>query len=127
MPAGRRDICGFGLGVLSNHTRGCAQMQELRIVFDTMEAESQMKELSKLLREVFVKHLPDDIVSNISDLALDISITDGGTAVGADGIFEHRALLRFGSRFNDIMTALRTRKLSDLAHGAAPAFRDSKL
>ena len=102
-------------------------MQELRIVFDTKEVESQMKELSKLLTEVFVEHLPDDIIGDISSLALDIAVTDGGTAVGAEGICEHRAFLRLGSRFHNIMTALRTRKLSDIAHGEAPAFRNPKL
>jgi hypothetical protein len=127
MPAGRRDICGFGLSVLSNHMRGYAQMQELRIVFDATEAKAQMDELSKLLTEVFVEHLPDDVISYISGLALDISITDSSTAVGTDGITEKRILLRYGSRFHDIMTALRTGKFADLAHRATPIFRDSKL
>jgi hypothetical protein len=102
-------------------------MQDLRIVFDSTEAESQMKELSALLTEMFVEHLPNDVVGDIYGLALDITITDGSTAVSANGILEHRVLLRFGSRFHDIMTALRARKLPDFAHGVAPAFRDSKL
>jgi hypothetical protein len=100
-------------------------MQELRIVFDTAEAEAQMTELTTLLREVFVDHLPDDIIGEISKLSLDISIVDRSTTFSADGIMEHRLLIRFGSRFHDFMSAFRAGKLGGLAHNDAPIPRDS--
>jgi len=99
-------------------------MQDLRIVFDTSEAEMQMEALSKLLK--IVKHLPDDIVSNLSGLSLDILVTDGGSALSADGILENRLLVRFGGRFHNIMAALRTGKIHDVAHSIPPLL-DSKL
>jgi hypothetical protein len=99
-------------------------MQDMRIVFDTTEAEAQMEELSKLLKTV--KHLPDDIVSNLSGLAFDILVTDRGSALSADGILEHRLLVRFGGRFHNIMAALRAGKINDIAHEIAP-LRDYKL
>jgi len=102
-------------------------MQDLQIVFDTIEAEAQVKEMSRLLREVFVDHLPDHIVENISGLTADISVTDGGTTLSADGIMEKRLVIRFGSRFHDFMSALRTGKISDFSHDIKPAFRDLKL
>jgi hypothetical protein len=99
-------------------------MQDLRIVFNTTEAEAQMAELSKLLKTV--KHLPDDIVSNLPGLALDILVTDGGTTLSADGIMEKRFLIRFGGSFHNIVSALRADKIYDVAHEIAP-LRDSKL
>ena len=99
-------------------------MQEIKIVFDTTEAEAQMDELRKSLK--IVNHLPDDIFSNLSGLALDILITDGGSTFSADGILEHRLLVRFGGRFHNIMAALRTGKIHDITHSIAP-LRNSKL
>ena len=95
------------------------------IVFDTSEAEAQADELAKLFREVFPDGISDDLVSNIRGLCSDVSITDGGTTFGTDGVMEQRLLIRFGSRFHDVMSALRAGKLSDFIHVNAPMFRDS--
>jgi len=102
-------------------------MQAIRIVLDTTEAEAQVTEMMELFREVFVDHVPNHIVDNVSRLASDISIADGGTTLSADGITENRLIIRLGSRFHDVMSALRTGKTADLSHDIDPAFRDSKL
>jgi hypothetical protein len=91
-------------------------MQQLKITFDTSEAEAQVAELVLLLRKVFVDHLPDYIVEYLSGLSSDIVIADGRTALGTDAILEKHFIIRCGTRFNDLMTALRAGKILDLAH-----------
>ncbi|MGB7601356.1 MAG: hypothetical protein WBM24_13680 [Candidatus Sulfotelmatobacter sp.] len=89
-------------------------MHAIRITFDTTEAEAQIDELGKLLREVFVEHLPNEIIGVLSKLSFEISIADRSSTLGTDGIMEHRIVIRFGRRFHDFMSALRTGKINDL-------------
>jgi len=106
-------------------------MQELRIVFDTTEAETQVNELSRLLKTnaddclLGADSFSGELIENILRLPFDVILRDGGTTIGADGILEKRFFIRGGSLFDDLMSALRAGKLSDFIHVNAPMFRDS--
>jgi len=96
-------------------------MQELRIVFDTKEAEEQVDEMVRLLELNMNNFLAgtgafDDAVKNLLRLAFDVVLRDAGSALGADGILEKRFIIRGGARFDDTVSTLRAGKLPSFIH-----------
>jgi hypothetical protein len=92
------------------------QEQRFSIAFDTTGVEKQVAELSDMLRHVFPDGIPNDLVENIPRLLLDVVLSDGGTALGTDGIGQRLITLKIGSGFEHLMAALRTGKISEVIH-----------
>jgi hypothetical protein len=91
-------------------------MQELRIVFDTAEAEAQMKELTELVNGLFPEGPSDEIVENLKRLSLNIILSDRRTTVGADGIGQYIIRPRFGAGYDNLMAAMRAGKIDRVSH-----------
>jgi hypothetical protein len=101
-------------------------MQDVRIVFDTTEAEAQMDELTKALKTYAndflfgtTDSLPDELIENILRLPFNVVLRDGRTALGADGVLEKRFFIRGDSLLEELIAALRAGKGNDflIAHG----------
>ena len=90
----------------------------LVLTFDASEAMTQGAQLSESLLRLFPEGVPNDLVENIRRLLSDVVLCDGGTTTGTDGIGKRLIRLRFGDGYENVMTALRTGKISDLVHAA---------
>ena len=87
-------------------------MCEVRLEFDTAPVEAQLQELQDLLR---LKPAPDKVVHDFTSLVADVVLGDDSTAVVA-GETVQSTKLRFGARFESLMTALRAGDWNGAAH-----------
>src|ERR1035438_3322478 len=86
--------------------------------FDASEIAKQACEMAELLNNA---SLPEGFPSDLTATLFDVVLSDGGTTLSTDGTKEVLIRLHFGSKFEELMTALRTGKLDDFIHDCSSA------
>ncbi len=77
--------------------------QLLTIECDDIHIREQLDELLPYFKE----RIPDDFLSDLRKLPLDLVLTDVTTTLGADNIIRYVIRPRFGSRFESLIAAVR--------------------
>src|SRR5208283_2625090 len=85
--------------------------------FDVSEISKQASEMAELLNNA---SFPESFTSDLTAMLFDVVLSDAGTTLSTDGTKQVLIRLNFGSRFEKLMTALRTGKLDDGRYICSP-------
>ena len=83
--------------------------------FDTSVAQTQLDDLTALLKSRFPSGIPNQLIGDFQSLLSDVILSDNGSTLGTDGTVEILQSLRFGSRFENLTAAIRAGKFD--VHG----------
>lgn len=89
--------------------------------FHTALLEDQVGELSEALSKL---DFADEIVGELGCLSANVLLSEWRSTVGADGIANVVTTLRLGTRFDDIMSALRTGERHKILHSLTMSPRE---
>ena len=92
-------------------------VNDCRLGFDVSAMEAQIAEFSDLL----ALRSPDLLQGDLAYLCEDVVLGKFESTLGADNIVDVRCVLNFGSRFENILAALRTQERDDFIRSLAHA------